>query len=55
MGPAVNIALVATMAALFVAMIWGYDGIKSLKPLLQNSLVLQPTTIEPDEELDEEQ
>lgn len=53
-GVAVNIALIATMAALFVAMIWGYDGIKSLKPLLQNSLVLQPTNVEPDEELEEE-
>lgn len=41
-GVAVNIALIATMAALFVALIWGYDGLKSLKPLLQNSLVLQP-------------
>lgn len=44
-GVAVNIALIATMAALFVALIWGYDGLKSLKPLLQNSLVLQPTPI----------
>lgn len=43
-GVAVNIALIATMAALFVALIWGYDGLKSLKPLLQNSLVLQPNS-----------
>ncbi|MFO0939771.1 MAG: hypothetical protein U0930_03300 [Pirellulales bacterium] len=53
-GVAVNIALVATMAALFVAMIWGYDGIKSLRPLLQNSLVLQPANVEPEEELEDE-
>jgi hypothetical protein len=43
-GLAVNVALVATLAALSVALIWGYDGLKSLKPLLQNSLVLQPTS-----------
>lgn len=54
-GVAVNIALLATMAALFVAMIWGYDGLKSLKPLLQNSLVLQPNpnAVEPDEPEDD--
>ncbi len=54
-GVAVNIALIATMAALFVAMIWGYDGLKSLKPLLQNSLVLQPNpnAVEPDEPEDD--
>ena len=54
-GVAVNIALIATMAALFVALIWGYDGLKSLKPLLQNSLVLQPNpnAVEPTEPEDD--
>lgn len=42
-GVTINIALIATMAAMFVALIWGYDGLKSLTPLLQNSLVLKPT------------
>jgi hypothetical protein len=41
-GLAINIAFIATLAASCVALIWGYDGLRSLKPLLQNSLVLQP-------------
>ncbi|MBX3421723.1 MAG: hypothetical protein KF752_09230 [Pirellulaceae bacterium] len=41
-GVAMNIGLVATVASLFVAIIWGYDGAKGLKPLLNNGLVLSP-------------
>lgn len=41
-GFAVNIGLVAALASFVVAIIWGFDGIQSIKPLLQSSLVLQP-------------
>jgi hypothetical protein len=41
-GVAVNIALIATIAATTVGLIWGYDGIRSIAPLLQKSLVLHP-------------
>lgn len=41
-GFALNVGLIATLASLLVAAIWGYDGIMGLKPLLQSSLVLAP-------------
>ncbi|MEZ6136616.1 MAG: hypothetical protein R3C53_17100 [Pirellulaceae bacterium] len=41
-GLSLNIGLIATFASIVVAVIWGYDGITSLKPLLQSSLVLNP-------------
>jgi hypothetical protein len=41
-GLAVNIALIASLAASCVGVIWGVDGIKRIAPLLQNSLVLNP-------------
>ncbi len=41
-GFALNIGLIATLASLLVAVIWGYDGVLSLKPLLQSGLVLPP-------------
>jgi hypothetical protein len=37
-----NLGLIATLASLLVAAIWGYDGLASLKPLLQSSLILEP-------------
>ncbi|MFN3192204.1 MAG: hypothetical protein ACE361_16955 [Aureliella sp.] len=41
-GLALNIGLVATVAAFLVAGIWGYDAITTLKPLMQAGLVLKP-------------
>lgn len=41
-GLAVNIGLIATFASIIVAVIWGYDGITSLKPLLRSELILKP-------------
>ena len=41
-GFAINIGLIAALASFVVAAIWGFDGIQSLKPLLQSSLVLAP-------------
>ncbi len=43
-GLNVNIGLVATVASFFVGVIWGYDAITSIKPLLQAGLVLKPQT-----------
>ena len=36
-GLRVNIALIATIASFLVAVIWGYDAIATLRPLLQAS------------------
>ena len=37
-----NISLVATVAAFLVAIIWGYDSITSIRPMLQHELILTP-------------
>lgn len=37
-----NIGLVATVASFLVAAVWGYDSISSIRPMLQNGLVLKP-------------
>lgn len=51
-GLAMNIGLVATLASLLVALIWGYDGIMTFKPLLRSGFVLPPpATDESEEEL----
>jgi len=44
-GLSLNVGLIATLASLLVAAIWGYDGFTGLKPLLQSSLVLAPPAI----------
>ncbi len=41
-GLNVNIGLVATIASFFVGVIWGYDCITSIKPLVQSGLILKP-------------
>jgi hypothetical protein len=41
-GFALNIGLIATVASFFVALIWGYDAMSSLRPLLHAGIVLQP-------------
>lgn len=41
-GLNVNVGLIATVAAFLVALIWGYDAMVSIKPLIQNGLVLKP-------------
>jgi hypothetical protein len=40
-GLQVNIGLIAAIASLVVSAIWGFDGIHSLKPLLQAGLILK--------------
>jgi len=34
--------LIATLASLLMASIWGYDAFAGLRPLLQSTLVLAP-------------
>ena len=41
-GVNMNIGLFATIAAFLVAAVWGYDSISSIRPMLQNGLVLTP-------------
>jgi hypothetical protein len=49
-GLALNIGLVATLASMLVALIWGYDGVMSFKPLLRSGFVLPPPAAEESEE-----
>ncbi len=53
-GLQVNIGLVATVAALLVAAIWGYDALSSVKPLIQSNLVLKPQQDDAPEESEDE-
>ena len=41
-GVNMNIGLVATIASFLVAIVWGYDTISSIRPMLQNGLILMP-------------
>ncbi|MEZ6150235.1 MAG: hypothetical protein R3C09_08940 [Pirellulaceae bacterium] len=41
-GLSMNIGLFATVASFMVATVWGYDAISSIRPMLQNGLVLKP-------------
>ena len=43
-GLSMNIGLFATVASFMVATVWGYDAISSIRPMLQNGLVLKPQT-----------
>jgi hypothetical protein len=42
-GFAVNIALVAAIACFIVALIWGFDGVCSMRPMLHSGIVLRPS------------
>jgi hypothetical protein len=55
-GLRLNIALIATLASFMVALIWGYDALSTLRPLLQASHVAKPRPTkviaeEPEEDL----
>lgn len=53
-GLSLNIGLVATVASFLVAIIWGYDSISSIRPMLQNGLILQPQAGSPPTSTDEQ-